>query len=220
MKCYYRCLLVRRSLWPVPGLRVGVRGAGVLTLSDCQDIARSPRGSRGQGLRHISSALLGWPVSQFRGKSKKAGQVSPGADNGDTITIRQRRAPPGRMSPGGMKLSRRDWRSEIISRFCHKWEILRGSRAGRGTRHRHQGQNPNINGLPKCALIRQLSWHKECAHAHNSNVPLLPCQLAFSWWSNRAGSSRQQQASGQYQGQGGRSRILTKGSRLNLHKCA
>ena len=91
MKCYYRCLLVRRSLWPVPGLRVGVRGAGVLTLSDCQDIARSPRGSRGQGLRHISSALLGWPVSQFRGKSKKAGQVSPGADNGDTITIRQRR---------------------------------------------------------------------------------------------------------------------------------
>ena len=148
-----------------------------------------PPGKQGPGIEtHFLRTALhcsGDPCPSLEGRVRRQGRCLRGLT---MVTP----SPSGRMSPGVMKLSRRVWGSEIISRFCHKWEILRGSRAGRGTRHRHQGQNPNINGLPKCALIRQLSWHKECAHAHNSNVPLLPCQLAFSWWSNRAGSSRHQ----------------------------
>ena len=73
-------------------------------------------------------------------------------------------------------------------------------------------QNPNINGLPKCALIRQLSWHKECAHAHNSLLSA-GFQLMEQWscivGSRTVPGTRR-----------GRSWILTKGSRLNLHKCA
>ena len=182
-------------------LLLGVKSCRCLDIVWCLDTAHSvhsPGGGR-PGLRHISAPLM-VTVSQFSARQSMRAGVSGGWHNGHTIRWCQagQRQTPGRMSPGVMELSR-EWGSEIILRLCHKWEIFRWGFAGCGSVarvrawswHHQPGQNPNINGLPKCALIRQLSWHKECAHAHNSNVPL----SLVSWLS--VDGAMEQQAPGQ-----------------------
>ena len=178
----------------------GCKSCRCLDIVWCLDTAHSvhsPGGGR-PGLRHISAPLM-VTVSQFSARQSMRAGVSGGWHNGHTIRWCQagQRQTPGRMSPGVMELSRdRDgdlrlsW--DCVTNEKYSGEDLPGVARGRAWSWHHQpGQNPNINGLPKCALIRQLSWHKECAHAHNSNVRL----SLVSWLS--VDGAMEQQAPGQ-----------------------